>query len=39
MPGFELIDRKEFLAVKKIFDNNAILFAHGFEKTKKKFSC
>ena len=24
MPGFELIDRKEFLAVKKIFDNNAI---------------
>lgn len=36
MPGFELIDKKESLEVKKIFDkNNGILFAHGFEKLRK----
>ena len=36
MPGFELIDKKEFLEVKKIFDkNNGVLFAHGFEKLRK----
>ncbi len=37
MPGYELIDKKEFLAVKKIFDNGGILFAHGFEKIRKNF--
>ena len=36
MPGFELIDKKEFLEVKKIFEkNNGVLFAHGFEKLRK----
>ena len=37
MPGYELIDKKEFLAIKKIFDNGGILFAHGFEKIRKNF--
>ena len=36
MPGFEVIDNKEFLEVKKIFkNNNGVLFAHGFEKLRK----
>ncbi|MEC8074307.1 MAG: aminotransferase class I/II-fold pyridoxal phosphate-dependent enzyme [Pseudomonadota bacterium] len=37
MPGYELIDNKEFLAIKKIFDNGGILFAHGFDKIRKNY--
>ncbi|MDC0369941.1 DegT/DnrJ/EryC1/StrS family aminotransferase [Pelagibacteraceae bacterium] len=37
MPGFELIDKKEKNALNKIFDEGGILFAHGFEKFRKKF--
>ena len=37
MPGFELIDKKEFKAVKKIFDDGGILFAHGFDKLRKNY--
>jgi 8-amino-3,8-dideoxy-alpha-D-manno-octulosonate transaminase len=37
MPGFELIDRKEYLAVKKIFDDGGVLFAHGFESLRKNY--
>lgn len=37
MPGFELIDRKESLAVKKIFDDGGVLFAHGFENLRKNY--
>ena len=37
MPGFEIIDKKEFLAVKKIFDEGGVLFAHGFDKIRKKY--
>ena len=37
MPGFELIDRKEFIAVKKIFDDGGILFAHGFDNIRKNY--
>ena len=31
MPGFELIDDKEFLEVKEVFEKSKILFRHGFE--------
>ena len=37
MPGYEIIDKKEFLAVKKIFDEGGVLFAHGFDKLRKKY--
>ena len=37
MPGFEIIDKKEFLAVKKIFEEGGVLFAHGFDKLRKKY--
>ena len=37
MPGFELIDKKEFIAVKKIFDDGGILFAHGFDNIRKNY--
>ena len=37
MPGFELIDKKEYQAVKKIFDDGGILFAHGFDKLRKNY--
>ena len=37
MPGYEIIDRKEFLAVKKIFDEGGVLFAHGFDNLRKKY--
>lgn len=36
MPGFELIDQKEQLAVQKLFKKEGgILFAHGFDKLRK----
>lgn len=37
MPGYELIGRKEKNAVSKLFDEGGVLFAHGFEKQRKKF--
>ena len=37
MPGYEIIDKKEFLAVKKIFDEGGVLFAHGFDNLRKKY--
>ena len=38
MPGFEIINDKEYLAVKKLFKKEGgVLFAHGFEKIRKKY--
>ena len=37
MPGYEIIDKKEFLAVKKIFDEGGVFFAHGFDNLRKKY--
>tara|TARA_B100000795_G_C22753908_1_gene420621 strand:+ start:123 stop:1256 length:1134 start_codon:yes stop_codon:yes gene_type:complete len=37
MPGYEIIDKKEFLAVKKVFDEGGVLFAHGFDNIRKKY--
>ena len=31
MPGYEVIDQKEFEEVKKVFDKGGILFRHGFD--------
>ena len=30
MPGYELINKKEKKALSKLFDDGAVLFAHGF---------
>lgn len=37
MPGYELIDWKEKKALKEIFDQGSIFFAHGFDKVRKKY--
>ena len=38
MPGFELIDQKEQLAVQRIFKKEGgILFAHGFDRLRKSY--
>ncbi len=37
MPGFEVIDKKEKKAVINIFEEGGVLFAHGFERLRKKF--
>ncbi len=37
MPGYEIIDKKEFLAVKKVFDEGGVFFAHGFDNIRKKY--
>ena len=37
MPGFEVIDKKEKAAVNQIFDEGGVLFAHGFQKNRKKY--
>ena len=37
MPGFEIIDNKEKKAVNRLFDESAILMAHGFENIRKNF--
>ena len=37
MPGFEIIDKKEKKAVNSIFKEGGVLFAHGFERMRKKF--
>ena len=37
MPGFELINNEERRAVNSIFKNGGVLFAHGFEKSRKNF--
>ena len=31
MPGYEFIDKKEFLEVKEVFDKSNILFRHSFD--------
>ena len=37
MPGFEIIDKKEKKPVNSIFKEGGVLFAHGFERMRKKF--
>ncbi len=37
MPGYELINREEKNAVNKLFNEGGVLFAHGFEKLRKKY--
>ena len=37
MPGFELIGKKEKQAVERVFREGGVLFAHGFEKIRKRF--
>ena len=37
MPGFEWIDEEEKNAVTSIFDEGGVLFAHGFDKIRKKY--
>ena len=37
MPGFEIIDEHEQIAVNKIFSDGGILFAHGFDALRKNF--
>ena len=37
MPGWEIIGKEENLAVRKLFDDGGILFAHGYEKFRKNF--
>ncbi len=37
MPGFELIGKEEKQALKKLFDEGGVLFAHGFDNIRKKF--
>ena len=37
MPGFEWIDAEEKNAVASVFDEGGVLFAHGFDKRRKKY--
>ncbi len=37
MPGFEWIDEEEKNAVLSVFDEGGVLFAHGFDKIRKKY--
>ncbi len=37
MPGFEIINEEERVAINNIFDEGGILFAHGFDSMRKKF--
>ena len=37
MPGFEVIGKEERKAVDKIFAEGGILFAHGFDRLRKRF--
>jgi len=37
MPGYELINYKERNAVNKLFKEGGVLFAHGFDKLRKKY--
>tara|TARA_B100000989_G_scaffold93376_2_gene67848 strand:+ start:2843 stop:3982 length:1140 start_codon:yes stop_codon:yes gene_type:complete len=37
VPGFELIDKKEKIAVNKLFSEGGILFAHGFDNLRKNY--
>ena len=37
MPGFEVIDGKEKKAVSKLFNEGAVLIAHGLENKRKNF--
>ena len=35
MPGWETIDKNENIAIRKLFNDGGILFAHGYEKLRK----
>lgn len=37
MPGFELIDDQEKLAVSAVFDEGGVLFAHGFDSIRSNY--
>ena len=37
MPGFETIGKEEKKALNQLFEEGGILFAHGFEKLRKKY--
>ncbi len=37
MPGFEWIDNRELEAVKEIFDDGGVLFAHGWDSSRKRY--
>ncbi len=37
MPGFELIGKEEKKEINKLFDQGGVLFAHGFDKKRKKY--
>ena len=37
MPGYEFIDHEEKAALNELFDEGAVLFAHGFQNQRKKF--
>ena len=37
MPGWEVIDKKESNALQKLFKEGGVLFAHGFNKFRKKY--
>ena len=37
MPGWEIIDKKESNALQKLFKEGGVLFAHGFNKFRKKY--
>ena len=37
MPGWEIIGKEESRALKTLFDEGGVLFAHGFNKFRKKF--
>ena len=37
MPGFEWIDNRELEAVKEVFDEGGVLFAHGWDSSRKRY--
>lgn len=37
MPGFEIINKRERNAVSKLFNEGGVLFAHGFDKLRKRY--
>lgn len=38
MPGYEIIGKEELAAIKKLFDGQPVLFAHGFDQLRKCYS-
>ena len=39
MPGWEIIGKQEKKALNSLFREGGVLFAHGFDKFRKKISC